>query len=294
MKRALLDSEEWLQRSIDTRVDFDSVITKSTAERPLMLRLKVEAIFSDYDGTLCPLEVPRAEAFIAPRLRKVLSQVSARVPFCIITTKDMAFIKERVPFARGIAAVSGLEIQVGKKTLDDPRIRKPSKTLGRVYQEVLSTILQTHGDIAVERKTTERGDLVAFCIDWRLAKNWAEARKEVVPLLKLCREAGLHVVESEISPFVNVFPMKVEKGEALLKLKGELDVSGPVMYLGDSEFDDSAFKLAEVSVGVKHTRSMPKLACKYRLEFMELERFFSDLIYAEFNFGEDMAEKNLP
>jgi hypothetical protein len=64
------------------------------------------------------------------------------------------------------------------------------------------------------------------------------------------------------------------------------------MYWGDSEVDNSAFQLAEISVGIKHRRIMPPLQCKYRLEFLDLERFLSNLLGADFDFQEDMIEKN--
>jgi hypothetical protein len=64
------------------------------------------------------------------------------------------------------------------------------------------------------------------------------------------------------------------------------------MYLGDSEADDQAFQLADVSVGVKHRRVMPKLQCKYRIEFFELENLLTELIDSDFDFKENMATRN--
>jgi hypothetical protein len=72
----------------------------------------------------------------------------------------------------------------------------------------------------------------------------------------------------------------------------EMGVTGPVMYLGDSEADDPAFALADISVGVKHTRVMPPLKSKYRLEFFEIDNFLSELIDADFEFKESMLQKN--
>lgn len=254
--------------------------------------MKLEAIFSDYDGTLCPLELRREEAFISPRLRRLLTKTSKRVKIGIITTKDLAFIRDRVPFAAGIAATCGLEMQVGDRIIIDERAREPNKQVEKAYREALSRILQIRDNISVERKETEEGDLIAFCIDWRLTRDWPEAQRKTTPILTSCREEGLYVVESKISPFANVFPMEISKGEAFAKLRTEMNVSGPVMYLGDSEADNPAFQLAEVSVGVKHRRIMPELLCKYRVEFFELESFLSNLIDADFDFQEGMVERN--
>lgn len=254
--------------------------------------MKVQALFSDYDGTLCPLELRREDTFITPRLRRLLTKTSKSIPLGIVSTKDLDFIRERVPFAQGISATCGLEVQVGDRTIVDDRIKEPNKNMTAAYQDLVGKILQIKDNIVVERKELEDGGLVAFCVDWRMSRNWDEARRKAAPLLATCREKGLYVVESEISPFANVFPFQVDKGAAFVKLRTELGVTGPVIYLGDTEADDPAFLNADISVGIKHRRVMPPLQCKYRLEFLELEGFIAKLIDADFEFQDDMLERN--
>ena len=193
----------------------------------------------------------------------------------------------------GIAATCGLEIQVGDRMYVDERVREPNKKIETAYKEALRRILPIPDNIVIERKETEEGNLLAFCIDWRLSKDWNEARRKSTPLLTFCKEQGLFVVESDISPYANVFPFQVDKGSAYLKLRTELSVTGPAMYLGDSEIDDPAFQLADVSIGVKHRRVMPRLQCRYRVEFLELEGFLSNLIDTDFDFQEEMVQRNI-
>ena len=254
--------------------------------------MKISAIFSDYDGTLSQLESRREDAVLSPILRRLLSKASKRITFGIVTTKDLSFIRDRVPFAHGISASCGLEMQVGEKIVLDDRLREPNQVLEKTYQDMLKKVLQARDNLVIERKESEDERLIAFCIDWRLARDWDEARKLAAPLLAYCRSQGLSVVESEVSPFANVFPVKVDKGEAFEKLKDALGVTGAIMYLGDSEADDPAFQRADVSVGVKHRRVMPKLQCKYRVEFFELENLLTELIDSDFDFKESMATKN--
>ena len=229
---------------------------------------------------------------LSPILRRLLTKVSKNITFGIVTTKDLSFIRERVPFAHGVSASCGLEMQVGEKISLDNRVKEPNQQLERTYQEVLKKILQARDNLVIERKESEDEHLIAFCIDWRMARNWDEARRLATPLLDLCRQQGLYVLEADLSPFANVFPARVDKGEAFKKLKEALGVEGAVMYLGDSEADDPAFQLAEVSVGVKHRRVMPKLQCKYKIEFFGIENLLTKLIDSDFDFQENMATLN--
>jgi len=255
--------------------------------------VKISAVFSDYDGTLSQLESRREDAVLSPILRRLLTKLSKQITLGIVTTKDLSFIRERIPFAHGISASCGLEMQVGEKIFLDPHVRTPNQLLEKTYQEVLKKILEARDNLAIERKESEDEHLIGFCIDWRLARDWEDAKRIAAPLLDYSRKQGLYVVESDVSPFANVFPMKIDKGEAFANLKRELGVTGAVMYLGDSEADDPAFQLAEVSVGVKHRRIMPKLQCKYRVEFFELENLLTELIDSDFEFDEKMATKNV-
>jgi HAD superfamily hydrolase (TIGR01484 family) len=255
--------------------------------------VKISAIFSDYDGTLSQLESRREDAVLSPILRRLLTKASKHVTLGIVTTKDLSFIRERIPFAHGISASCGLEMQVGEKTLLDERVRERNQLLEKSYQEILKKVLQARDNIVIERKEAEDEHLIGFCLDWRLARNWDEARQIAAPMINYSREQGLYVVESDVSPFANIFPIKIDKGEAFDKLKKEMDVQGPIMYLGDSEADDPAFELADISVGVKHRRIMPKLQCKYRIEFFELENLLTELMDSDFDFKENMATKNV-
>lgn len=254
--------------------------------------MKIQGLFSDYDGTLSALEVRRQDAVISQRLRRFLSKMSKKIPVGIVTTKDLDFIRERMPFVHGISATAGLQMQVGEKIIIDERALRSSKRLEKACQEAISHIIQLGDNIMIEKKTTEDDDLIAFCIDWRLTKNWEEANKSVKPILNECKKSGLYVVESENSPYANVYPFELDKGSALQALRNALHVTGPIMYLGDSEADNSAFEIADVSVGVKHQKVLPELSCRYFIEFFDLEAFILRLLDADLEFNEDMARSN--
>jgi phosphoserine phosphatase len=52
-----------------------------------------------------------------------------------------------------------------------------------------------------------------------------------------------------------------------------------VLYLGDSENDNPAFRRSDISIGVSSDKRLnPKLACKYNIEFKHLSIFLNRLL----------------
>lgn len=107
-------------------------------------------------------------------------------------------------------------------------------------------------------------------------------------ILTRCRRMGLYVVESDRGPFVDVSPVKVDKGEALLALIKELGVGRPIIYLGDSEMDNPAFEQADVSIGVIHQESSLRLKSQYSLRCEDLAGFVAKLLATNLSFTPSM------
>jgi phosphoserine phosphatase len=62
-----------------------------------------------------------------------------------------------------------------------------------------------------------------------------------------------------------------------------------VMYLGDSENDNPAFRKSDISIGIRSdARLNPMLDCKYMLDFDKLPLFLSGLLDNDFIFSEDI------
>jgi len=234
--------------------------------------------------------VPREEAFIPAKLFRILEDVSHKIPVAIITTKDLVFIRKRVPFAHAIAAISGLELQIGSKLFVDKCALRNIGIMSRAYREA-RRISAMDSEIIVESKTTHEGKLMAFCVDWRMSQKWVEAQRMVRPFLAKYRKLGLYVVESDSHPFADIYTTRVDKHGAFLKLRSRLGLGGPIMYLGDSEFDNPAFELADISVGIKHQGVSPNLLSNYQMEFDDLPVFLSSLRAANFDFVPSMLTK---
>lgn len=254
------------------------------------IQVKIEAIFTDYDGTLSSAQVPREEAYVTPSLLRVLQKLSSKIPMAVITTKDLGFVKERVPFAHAIAAVCGLELQIGGKLVLDQRVKGKIELVNSAYYDVVKNIAVMDDKIIVERKTIGKSDLVAFCVDWRISHNWGESKRIVKPVLTKCKNLGLYIVESNLHPFADVYAIKIDKGTAFLKVKRGLGLDGPIMYLGDSEADNAAFKQADVSIGIKYGRPASNLQCQYHVNFDELDGFLSSLLDSNLDFVPSMAQ----
>lgn len=246
--------------------------------------MRISALFSDFDGTISPLDVSREEAGILPEIRPLLEKIACLVPLAVITTKDMGFIRERVPFAVAWAAIAGLDIRTRYKVVAIPGLAAKIQSLLSVLEYIRERVGQIEDNIYIEEKMVDKS-VAAFCIDWRLSQHPRRVREGVESLLSYCEQRGLWVVRYEKSPFADIYPVEVNKGIALAKVKEELQAVGPVMYMGDSETDNPAFVLADVSIGVLHKESTPsKLKCSYFVRFEDMRRFLKELLDSGLSF----------
>ena len=75
-----------------------------------MIKQRVKAIISDYDGTLVPtanVKNPKINS-VPKELEEILEKVSSDIPVCIISTKDFEFLHEKTAFARVLSCMTGI------------------------------------------------------------------------------------------------------------------------------------------------------------------------------------------
>ena len=96
-------------------------------------------------------------------------------------------------------------------------------------------------------------------------------------------------------PFIDVYAVKGDKGMAYDNIASEISyVKGKehkiiIMYLGDSENDNPAFRRADVSIGVlSDDRLKPKLDCEYAVSFDNLSIFLKKLLDNDLVFSDDL------
>ncbi len=231
--------------------------------------LKLAAFFSDYDGTLAPDTLPRDESAIPTGVERILRTISRRIPVAIITSKDFDFIYPRTSFAEAWACVCGLEIRLANGRTVSSKI---SPYLERVLRHLENEECK---DLFIETKRDFRGRLLGISIDWTKAKK---PTGETIAWIKGLSRERMHVNYDRFDTFIDVFAGRPDKGRSLKELKRLLEVEGAVMFVGDSPLDNSAFKEADLSVGVSHGQPLDELDCEFLVNHDMLEGFLSSLL----------------
>lgn len=256
-------------------------------------KMSIKCLSSDYDGTISPLEVSRSESHVPLETRVMLRQISKLMPISIVTMKDLSFVMPRTPFAHAWSAIGGLEMQVGKRVVKRECLEPllPNISLAINYARTHVSAL----GVEIEEKQDSEGRTMAFCVDWRRTRDSKAAKQEVEGLASYCEGLGLRLLRYGNQPFYDVYPVDPDKGRGLQETLSELAVKGGILYLGDSEMDNSAFRASDISIGVIH-EEMPSqtLDCDYLLKFENVPRFLKALFANKFQFSSDfpMIEVN--
>jgi hypothetical protein len=143
-------------------------------------------------------------------------------------------------------------------------------------------------------------------IDYRHLENWQLFKENIEPSI---REVIQRTINANLSPnlsskdrpfiqkysshpFLDLYGIECNKGLAFDSVRSQLkqeERGANVMYLGDSENDNPAFRKSDISIGIcSDTRLNPILDCKYMLDFSQLSLFLRGLMNNDFIFSEDL------
>lgn len=211
---------------------------------------RINAVLSDYDGTLAPTNTLRSIAHSIPEpLEGVLWKISQSIPVCVISSKDYHFLHPRTGFARILSCILGVEtishrihkeasreIEEGTNYNDNPScvreryILPNSQKILQTNSVLLSKLaesieLEFKANVIVERKfTTDRQFLAGITIDYRHLKNWKSYKNRLEPSLKEIilkyksfssdPMSDLYVQTYRSHPFMDVYALYSDKGMA--------------------------------------------------------------------------------
>jgi HAD superfamily hydrolase (TIGR01484 family) len=291
-----------------------------------MERKQVNAILSDYDGTLCSTTSVRDNTglvdTISRELEQLLFHISEHIPLCIISSKDFSFLHKRAKFANIISCVLGIETVIhdshyGDNEINNSCIRyrhlnadnhllKDTSTLLQNVVEILQN--QNYKEIMIEEKYTfDNKILIGLTLDYRHLENWKLFKETREPnIIEIIQRSITENLRPNLStkdrpyiqtysshPFLDVYGVKCNKGLAFDSVLSQLEEregkGGNVMYLGDSENDNPAFRKSDISIGIRSdSRLNPTLDCKYIFDFSQLSLFLRSLVDNNLLFSEDL------
>ena len=289
--------------------------------------LRISVIISDYDGTLCPTaSLKGVNNQIPPDLEKVLWDISAKIPVCILSTKDFGFLRKKVQFAKIVSCIMGLEIfelatLESRAASGDIDLLPNSKNYLSVKDELSNVISQYRlldvnklvknsmllkklsakitkefQDISIEPKYNYvDGILAGISLDYRQIQKWEHYKTNIEPYVLnsiqqfvLSLPNDLFVQAYSDHPFIDIYSMRLDKGQALDAIFHLLNFSKEqkILYLGDSENDNPAFRKADLSIGIRSDeRVKTKLDSDYLIQFNELTPFLQKLYAEDFVFN---------
>jgi hypothetical protein len=213
-----------------------------------------------------------------------LRQISSIIPVAIITTKDLAFVVERTPFARAWAGLGGLEIKINDNVTTEPCVKKMKPYLKTALEYAKSL---SGSDFLIEEKRDSTGDVVAFSVDWRQSANKRAAKEMALKVVSHCEALPIFTIKYENQPFIDFFPCPVDKGKALLRLKQKLGLRDGVLYMGDSSVDNAAFEEADFAIGVVHEETPADLTCDCFVKFRDIAGFLKGFLENGFRLNQE-------
>lgn len=290
--------------------------------------MKISAIVSDYDGTLCPTTSIYSNNHIPQDLHNILLDISKHIPVCIITSKEFSFIEPNIDFAKIVSCLMGVETFIFSQK-DDKQDSGNLQEQNQIYFRSNSNIIRKNGiikyfikqndkivknsilleklaslisenfnGIKIFKKYTYREkQLAGFSIDYRHLLNWENFKSLIEPRIldKITEYQKIHTARTDnfyiqsylTHPFLDIYSIYHNKGEILSDICSLLRLNNKkILYLGDSENDNSAFKGADLSINIKSDQRIDtKLDSNYTLDFNELGNFLIKLQNENFNFN---------
>jgi hydroxymethylpyrimidine pyrophosphatase-like HAD family hydrolase len=239
----------------------------------------------------------------------------AKILSCITGIETIVFSAKEDPVN---AVVNSSARTIEKRILNTTAVNSTieileanSYALKAIAEEI--TLQEDFSEMIVEQKHTTDGILAGITIDWRHLDDHRRSEyrrgifhfvwRMVENLKRLPVPINLYIQQYSTHPFIDIYSIECNKGIAFDTVFYELasaeaaDVgmprsanrSGSIIYLGDSENDNPAFRRASIPIGIhSDARLNPKLDCKYFLNYKELVPFLIRLRENDYVFTNEM------
>ena len=228
-----------------------------------------EALIFDYEGALTPLDKPGEKAIPPPGLSEVLKDLSASRLIGVMSRRDYWFLRDRVPWAKVLGLVAGLEVLLGDLYVVDEEALLKARAL---QLEDFSKRFGWEDCVQVEVEKSITGIPLGVYIDYRECGRRPPA---LGVFLEESKRLGLWVLEHQGSQLLDVYPSTPDKSRVLKLVRRLLGVER-VFYFGGGEGDLSAFKEADVKILVLNRynkRLISVLNFDYVVEYGSLARW---------------------
>jgi HAD superfamily hydrolase (TIGR01484 family) len=280
--------------------------------------MKISAILSDYDGTLCPTSSLTLSNSLPEDIHNILLAISKFIPVCIVSSKDLQSLDSCVNFALIISSIMGIETFILHKETKEFKNNFKSEALfnsKEVKREILNNNLFTSSvkqkekliensfileelSLKILRKYTYKEKILAgVSFDYRHLLKWENFKSNIEPriidkIYEFIKKNSpqtntLHIQTYLTHPFLDIYSIDCNKGNVVAELRKllNLDINKNILYLGDSENDNPAFRKADLSINIKSDERLnTKLDSHYSLEFNELSYFLIKLYKENFHF----------
>jgi HAD superfamily hydrolase (TIGR01484 family) len=289
--------------------------------------MKISAILSDYDGTLCPTSSLTLSNSLPEDIHNILLAISKFIPVCIVSSKDLQSLDSCVNFALIISSIMGIETfilhketkefknnfksealfnskEVKREILNDnlftSSVKQKEKLIENsfILEELSLMISKNFYDLKILRKYTYKEKILAgVSFDYRHLLKWENYKSNIEPriidkIYEFIKKNSpqtntLHIQTYLTHPFLDIYSIDCNKGNVVAELRKllNLDINQNILYLGDSENDNPAFRKADLSINIKSDERLnTKLDSHYSLEFNELSYFLIKLYKENFHF----------
>ena len=209
-----------------------------------MVKTKITAIVSDYDGTLTLDRGSGNSPAIHRELEHTLVQITKQIPVCILSRSDYHFLRDKVPFANIVSCILGIETLV-LGGVQGERMRKVKTyrsmlsrdSLGKnslILNELVCSVEKAFPELRTARRFTHDGLLASITIDWRHLKNYrtnSKSIKEFVGRVLFTKSgnysSSIFTQTYDSCPFLDVHSVKCDKNNGFDSVVAELGKSSP-------------------------------------------------------------------